>query len=140
MIRLFNLLSVRPDQSAFDAVDISFGIDGDRIPIEKLSLDGNLVSLTGTGWVNMRRAVHLNLDANVSRRTIVGAVMRPLQGDYPSNLFRIEVTGTTTDPIVRSNVALMGQTPRPNLFRDGRSIESLEPRHTPFEDNFHLIH
>lgn len=119
MIRLFNLLSVRPDQSAFDAVDISFGIDGDRIPIEKLSLDGNLVSLTGTGWVNMRRALYLNLDANVSRRTIVGAVMRPLQGDYPSNLFRIEVTGTTTDPIVRSNVALMGQTPRSNLLEMG---------------------
>nr|MCU0712481.1 AsmA-like C-terminal region-containing protein [Pirellula sp.] len=119
MIRLFNLLSVRPDQSAFDAVDIRFGIDGDRIPIEDLSLDGNLVSLRGSGWVNMRRALHLNLDANVSRRTIVGAVMRPLQREYPSNLFRIEVTGTTTDPIVRSNVALMGQMQRPNALEMG---------------------
>ena len=119
MIRLFNLLSVRPDQSAFDAVDIHFGIDGDRIPIHDLSLDGNLVSLRGSGWVNMRRALHLNLDANVSRRTIVGAVMRPLQGEYPSNLFRIEVSGTTTDPIVRSNVALMGQMQRPNALEMG---------------------
>lgn len=121
MIRLFNLLSVRPDQSAFDAVDIRFGIDGDRIPIEELSLDGNLVSLRGSGWVNMRRALHLNLDANVSRRTIVGAVMRPLQGEYPSHLFRIEVTGTTNDPIVRSNVALMGQMQRPNSLEMGGS-------------------
>ncbi len=69
----------------------------------------------------MRRALHLNLDANVSRRTIVGAVMRPLQGEYPSHLFRIEVTGTTNDPIVRSNVALMGQMQRPNSLEMGGS-------------------
>ncbi|XZE22537.1 hypothetical protein SH449x_002467 [Pirellulaceae bacterium SH449] len=119
MIRLFNLLSVRPDHSAFDAVDIHFGIDGDRIPIHELNLDGNLVSLRGNGWVNMRRALHLNLDANVSRRTLVGAVMRPLQADYSSNLFRIEVSGTTTDPIVRSNVGLMGQMQLPSALDKG---------------------
>jgi hypothetical protein len=119
MIRLFNLLSVRPDHSAFDAVDIHFGIDGDRIPIHELTLDGNLVSLRGNGWVNMRRALHLNLDANVSRRTLVGAVMRPLRADYSSNLFRIEVTGTTMDPIVKSNVGLMGPMQLPSQLEKG---------------------
>lgn len=119
MIRLFNLLSVRPDHSAFDAVDIHFGIDGDRIPIHELTLDGNLVSLRGNGWVNMRRALHLNLDANVSRRTLVGAVMHPLRADYSSNLFRIEVTGTTMDPIVKSNVGLMGPMQLPSQLEKG---------------------
>ena len=53
MIRLFRLLSVRPDQGAFDAADISFAVDGDRIPVTDMQLDGDLVSMRRLGLVQL---------------------------------------------------------------------------------------
>lgn len=105
MVRLLNLLSIRPDQGAFDAGDVKFSVDGERIPIEEMQLDGDLLSLRGNGWVNMRRELQLDLQANVSKRTIVGAMMHPLRNS--PNLFMIEVTGTTSNPQMKRSVPLM---------------------------------
>jgi hypothetical protein len=107
MVRLFNLLSIRPDQGAFDAGDIKFSVDGDRIPIEEMQLDGDLISLRGNGWVNMRRELQLNLQASVSKRTIVGALMHPLAAKNTPNFFMIEVSGTTSNPQLKRSVPLM---------------------------------
>jgi hypothetical protein len=105
MVRLFNLLSIRPDQGAFDAGDVKFSVDGERIPIEEMQLDGDLLSLRGNGWVNMRRELQLDLQASVSKRTIVGAIMHPIRSS--PNLFMIEVTGTTSNPHMKRSVPLM---------------------------------
>jgi hypothetical protein len=105
MVRLFNLLSIRPDQGAFDAGDVKFSVDGERIPIEEMQLDGDLLSLRGNGWVNMRRELQLDLQASVSKRTIVGAIMHPIKSS--PNLFMIEVTGTTSNPHMKRSVPLM---------------------------------
>ncbi len=107
MVRLLRLLSVRPDQGAFDAADIRFGIDGDRIPIHELQLDGDLVSLRGSGWINMRRELELDLLANVSKRTLVGAMMRPLSQSNAANLLRIQVTGNSANPQITQSMPLM---------------------------------
>ncbi|MFO0011651.1 MAG: AsmA-like C-terminal region-containing protein [Planctomycetota bacterium] len=107
MIRLFRLLSVRPDQGAFDSADIAFSIDGDRIPVNELQLDGDLVSMRGSGWVNLRREVYFDLFAHVGRKSIVGAITRPITQHRAANLMRIEVTGTTSDPQMRRSVPLM---------------------------------
>jgi hypothetical protein len=107
MVRLLRLLSVRPDQGAFDAADIRFGIDGDRIPIHELQLDGDLVSLRGSGWINMRRELELDLLANVSKRTLVGAMMRPLSQSNAANLLRIQVTGNSANPQIIQSMPLM---------------------------------
>ncbi|XZE44310.1 hypothetical protein SH467x_003911 [Pirellulaceae bacterium SH467] len=107
MIKLFQVLAVRPEQGAFDAADIRFSIDGERFPIQELQLDGNLVSVRGSGWVNLRRELHLNLTANASRRTLVGAMMRPLAPSDSANLLRIEVTGTASAPNITRSGPLM---------------------------------
>jgi hypothetical protein len=107
MIRLFRLLSVRPDQGAFDSADIAFTIDGDRIPVQEIQLDGDLVSMQGSGWVNLRREVYFDLFAHVGRKSIVGAIARPITQHRAANLMRIEVTGTTSNPEMRRSVPLM---------------------------------
>jgi hypothetical protein len=107
MIRLFRLLSVRPDQGAFDSADIAFSIDGDRIPVQELHLDGDLVSMQGSGWVNMRRELSFDLFAHVGRKSIVGAIARPITQHRAANLMRIEVTGTTSELQMRKSMGLM---------------------------------
>jgi hypothetical protein len=107
MVRLFRLLSVRPDQGAFDSADIAFTIDGDRIPVNQLQLDGDLVSMQGSGWANLRREVYFDLYAHVGRKSIVGAIARPITQHRAANLMRIEVTGTTSDLQMRRSVPLI---------------------------------
>lgn len=106
MIRLLNLLAVRPDQGAFDAADIDFAIDGDKIPITNLQLDGDLISMQGKGSVNFRRELDLELVANVGRRGIVGAIVRPFTQNPSANWMRIEVGGTTSNPQIRPPMPL----------------------------------
>ncbi|MEQ1828101.1 MAG: hypothetical protein ABL921_19230 [Pirellula sp.] len=107
MIRLFRMLSIKPGQGAFDSADVLFGIDGERIPIQDLTLDGDIVSMRGTGWVNVRRELHLDLFANVGRRGIVGALFHPLNQTSAGKLWQIEVNGTTSDPQIRRPMALI---------------------------------
>ncbi len=107
MVRLFRLLSVRPDQGAFDSADIDFDIDGDRIPVSNVQLEGDLISMHGSGWVNMRRELHFDLDGNVGNRTLAGAIFRPIANQTNTRLFRIEVDGTTSDLQMKRTRGLM---------------------------------
>ncbi|MCY2985901.1 MAG: hypothetical protein NTY15_19920 [Planctomycetota bacterium] len=107
MIRLFRLLSVSPSQGAFDSGDVEFGVDGDRLPIHELVLDGDLVSMRGSGWVNLRRELHLDLLANVGRRSLLGTVVGPLSSSKAAALWQIEVNGTTSDPQIRRPISIM---------------------------------
>jgi hypothetical protein len=63
--------------------------------------------MRGSGWVNLRRELSLDMYANVGRRSIVGAMMRPITQNRGANLMRIEVSGTTSDPQIRHTMALM---------------------------------
>lgn len=107
MIKLLGSLSVRPDDSAFNSADITFSIDGDRIPVSDLQLDGNLVSMRGSGWVNLRRELSFDLYANVGRHSVVGAMVRPFTQHRAANLMRIQVSGTTANPQMIKSVPLM---------------------------------
>jgi hypothetical protein len=107
MIRIFRMLSVSPGQGAFDSADAKFRIDGESIPVEELNLDGDIVSMQGSGWVNMRRELHLDLFAHVGRRNLVGAIFRPIANSKAARLWQIEVSGTTSDPQIHRPMPLM---------------------------------
>ena len=109
IIRLFRMLSVTPGQGAFDSADIQFGIDGERLPIHELVLDGDIVSMRGSGWVNMRRELHLDMYANVGRRGMIGAIFHPIAKSSAGKLWQIEVNGTTNDPQIRRPMPLMNK-------------------------------
>ena len=120
IIKLFGALRVSPGQGAFDSADIQFGIDGDRLPVHELVLDGDIVSLRGSGWVNLRRELHLDLFANVGRRSLVGYLYRPLSSSKAATLWQIEVNGTTTDPQIR-------RLPLMNSLDKRRQENTIEP-------------
>lgn len=120
MIQLFGALRVSPGQGAFDSADIQFGIDGDRLPVHELVLDGDIVSLRGSGWVNLRRELHLDLFANVGRRSLVGSIFRPLSSSKAATLWQIEVNGSTTDPQIR-------RLPLMNSLEKRRHENTVEP-------------
>lgn len=107
MIRLLRFFSISPGQGAFDSADIKFGIDGDRLPIHELVLDGDILSLRGSGWVNVRRELHLDLFANVGRKSLVGTMFRPLSSSRAATLYQIEVNGTTSAPQLTRPISLM---------------------------------
>ncbi len=122
MIKLLRLLSISPGQGAFDSADIKFGIDGDKLPIHELVLDGDILSLRGNGWVNVRRELHLDLTANVGRKSLVGTMFRPLSSSKAATLWQIEVNGTTSAPQLRRNpISLM------NPLDKVRAENRLEP-------------
>ena len=107
MIRLFQAIKLTPGKGAFNSADVQFGIDGDRIPVHELVLDGDLVSMRGSGWVNMRREIHLDLFAHVGRGNIVGTIFHPITRSNAARLWQIEVSGSTTDPQIRVPRPLM---------------------------------
>jgi hypothetical protein len=110
MTRLFRVLSVKPpDDGAFESADVQFRLDGDRIPIDRISLDGDIISLRGSGWTNLRREIELDLYAYVGNRSPMAAILGPLISQNDSaTILQLEVTGTTDRMEFRRNIPLMG--------------------------------
>ncbi len=110
MTRLFRALSLKPpDDGAFESADVQFRIDGDRIPIDRISLDGDIIALRGSGWTNLRRELQLDLYAYVGNRSPIGALFGPLVSQNDSaTLLQLEVTGTTDRMDIRRAIPLIG--------------------------------
>lgn len=101
MMRLMRVASVSArDDSAFQSADISFKIDGERIPITAIDCSGDLLRLRGEGETNLRREIDLELYAYVGRRISLASVLGPLQPktQYATTLMAITVDGTLSDP------------------------------------------
>jgi hypothetical protein len=104
MMRLLKFLSIKPpDDAAFEKADIAFRIDGDRVPIDHFSIDGDMLSLAGSGWANLRRELHLDLYAYVGNRNQLAKLVGPLLSETRyAPLMQVQVDGTMDAPdIVR---------------------------------------
>jgi hypothetical protein len=99
MMRLMRMLSVNPaDNVAFHTADINFQIDGDRIPLQ-LACEGDVLSLRGGGWTNLRRELDLELYSYVGRRVPLSSVLTPLLPESRYATFMlVQVTGTLDNP------------------------------------------
>lgn len=102
MMRLMRTASVNTDDdSAFQTADISFEIDGDRIPLQ-VACDGDVLRLRGEGWTNLRREIDLELYSYVGRRIPISRVVAPLLSESRYATFMmIEVDGTLDNPIMQ---------------------------------------
>ena len=109
MSRLFRVLSIRDPQSGvIESGEVRFRIDGDKIPIDALSFDGDIISLRGSGYANFRREVHLDMAAYVGKRSIVAAMLGPIISNNDSaSLMSIEVDGTPEAIEVRRSLSLI---------------------------------
>jgi hypothetical protein len=100
MMKLLRMLSVKPpNDAAFEKADISFRIDGDRLPIDHLAIDGDVISLAGSGWANLRRELHLDLYAYVGNRNQLAKLVGPLLSETRyAPLMQVEITGSLEAP------------------------------------------
>jgi Protein of unknown function/AsmA-like C-terminal region len=128
MTRLFRALSLKqPDDGAFERADVQFRVDGDRIPIDRISLDGDIIALRGNGWTNLRRELQLDLYAYVGNRSPLGTLFGPLVSQNDSaTLLQLEVTGTTDRMDVRRAIPLIGSNWQ-QIFPERVSETSSEP-------------
>jgi hypothetical protein len=101
MIRVLRALSVAPtDKAAFHTADITFQIDGDKIPLE-LECNGDLLSLKGSGTTNFRKDLDLEVYSYVGGRVPVSSVFAPIvrEASYAS-FMSFHVSGTVDNPQV----------------------------------------
>ncbi len=125
MMRLFRALSVKPPgDGAFESADVQFRLDGDRIPIDRISLDGDIISLRGSGWTNLRREIQLDLYAYVGNRSPMAAIFGPLVSQNDSaTMLQLEVSGSTDKMEFRRSIPLMG-TSLQQIFPERVSISN----------------
>lgn len=102
MMRLLGTAAVNPDDdSAFQTADIHFEIDGDKIQLQQVSCEGDVLRLRGEGWANLRREINLELYSYVGRRPIYNVVSPLLSESRYATFMLIEVGGTLDNPTMQ---------------------------------------
>ena len=98
MMRLLGAASVNADDdSAFQTADITFNIDGDKIPLH-IQCDGEVLRLRGDGSINTRRDIDLQMYTYIGRRPIYNVVAPLLAESRYATFMLIEVDGTLDNP------------------------------------------
>lgn len=133
MIRLLRLMRVSApnEEGAFESADIRFSLDGDRIPLDEIALDGDIISMRGKGEVNMRRELHMELYTYVGPRGQIAAMLQPLFGNRGATLLQFAVTGTTDQPIVTPSLPGWDTATLEQLFPNKMPQGSTRPQPSP---------
>lgn len=102
MVALLKILSIRsPDTNAFTDSDIDFWIDAGHVYFNRINLNGDAISLIGSGQMNPNGQIGLTFYAMVGRDglniPIVGDVFRGASQQF----MLIRAEGPWTDPLIR---------------------------------------
>jgi hypothetical protein len=101
LLDLIKVLGLRPpDRTAFEEAHAEFSIRGPRVVVNRLDLDGNAVSLSGQGELNLDGSdLQLDFYAVWGR---IKQVLPPIFRDIPpalgQQLLKIKMRGTVNDP------------------------------------------
>ena len=99
MVGLLKLLSVQqPDDTAFTNGTATFDMQGEHIYFRQINLSGDIVTLRGTGEMDLQRNVNLQFYAAIGRDRFYIPVIRPLLGDASRSFLLIEVDGSLDKP------------------------------------------
>lgn len=99
MVRLLSLLSIKPpDDTAFTDSDIDFWIGGEHVYFDRITFNGDAVSLVGTGQMDLDTNLELTFYTMIGRQDwqlpIIGDVSRAAA----QQIFQIQVTGDVAEP------------------------------------------
>lgn len=146
MVALLKLLKIQPpDSTAFTQSDMEFRVEGDRMYIDRIALQGDAVSLIGNGEMDLQRNLKLDFGAVVGREDAQLPWFRPFALGAARSVLGIQVSGPLHQPAVTArpfpelNEALQQLFPEGgvestfpwnNLLRK-RETSPLTPRETP---------
>jgi hypothetical protein len=102
MVSLLKLLRVRiPDKTAFNKSDIEFRVDGGHIYFDQINLNGDAISLLGTGEMNLNQEIRLTFHSIVGNDEFRIPGLRELLGGASQQTMLVHVGGTLQSPETR---------------------------------------
>ncbi|HWB12251.1 MAG TPA: AsmA-like C-terminal domain-containing protein [Pirellulales bacterium] len=126
IVALLKPLSGRlPDTTAFNTANVDFRIEGEHVYLNKIHLNGDAVSLRGSGEMGLDRSIQLSFYAKVGRGEAPFPLLDKVVSAASQQIMQIHVSGTLDNPVTRNavfpNVEEAGRifqidsTPRPGL-------------------------
>jgi hypothetical protein len=98
MVSLLKLLSIKsPDSTAFTNSAIDYRIEGDHVYLDKITFDGDAISLEGSGEMAFDTAIKLTFHALVGRSEWQLPGLKTVMGAASRQLMQIHVSGTLAD-------------------------------------------
>ncbi len=99
MVSLLKLLSVKPpDATAFTTSSIDYRLEGDHVYFDKISFNGDAISLEGSGEMDFDSSVRATFHTLVGRSDWQLPVLKTVIGAASRQLMQIHVSGTLADP------------------------------------------
>jgi hypothetical protein len=105
MVALLKLLNFKPpDASSFTNSTAAYRIEGDHIYLDKLALNGDAISLEGSGEMNLDGAINLRFHSLPGRADWELPVFKTVMGAASRQVAMIRVEGTLNEPIMKREV------------------------------------
>ena len=105
ILALFNVLRIQePDRTAFDAGQIGFTVHGEDIELDRIELNGNAISLIGSGHANLEQEIDLDFYTVIGRNRFTIPLITELFQFGSQQILWIEVDGTLDNPHTTNNV------------------------------------
>lgn len=128
MVQVLSLLSLRPpDETAFTTSDIDFEIRGENVVFNRIDFKGDVISLKGSGVMDLERNVNLNFYAIVGREELQLKILRNLLAEASRNILLIQVEGNLEDlanaKVIRKPLPEIERIR--NLFQEGLPTDGL---------------
>ncbi len=102
MVSLLKILSIRrPDRTAFISSDADFHVEHSRLYFDRLNLNGDAISLLGTGEMDFQGNINLVFHSLVGRGDLGLPLVRDVLGGASQQFMQIRVGGTLQSPETR---------------------------------------
>jgi hypothetical protein len=99
MVALLKLLNFKPpDASSFTNSTATYHMEGDHIYLDKLALNGDAISLEGSGEMNLDGVINLRFHSLPGRADWELPVFKTVMGAASRQVAMIRVQGTLNDP------------------------------------------
>ncbi|MFI4876825.1 MAG: AsmA-like C-terminal domain-containing protein [Blastopirellula sp. JB062] len=104
-VSLLKVLAARtPDNTAFHTSDVNFQIKGEYVYLNRMTLSGDAISLTGAGEANFDGRISMRFYTELGDNRYQIPVIRPLLGEAGRNLMVIHVNGTLDHPETQQEI------------------------------------
>ncbi|MCC9604795.1 AsmA-like C-terminal domain-containing protein [Blastopirellula sp. JC732] len=104
-VSLLKVLAARaPDNTAFHTSDIDFQINGDYVYMNRMTVSGDAISLTGAGEANLDGRISMRFYTELGNNRYQIPVIRPLLGEAGRNFMVIHVNGTIDHPETQQEI------------------------------------